>query len=1019
MKKLTILLLASLLALITASCDMFDDSDIRDSISKLESRVSSLEEQMNSANGNISGILEIVNSIKGKEMVSSVSETDNAWTITFANGKVVTISKVHSPVVGIKQDSDGVYYWTLDGNWLLDGNGNKMPVSGKDGNDGNDGKDGKDGNDGNDGQNGSDGITPKLKIEDGFWMVSTDGGATWTKLSKATGEDGKDGESFFSKIEEDELHVYLTLTDGSVLVLPKSDILTILDRVQSIQYVPDFEDGKITVNSVQLYCWPEAVFIDQPTEITYQILPAQYAGKIAEQIRSFYVDNDWAGIFTQEVNENLDEISGPEWRALLKKYGKPGSIAAWFDVRQVSTRAGGERDLNCGMKIIDIVSADDNSGEITFKVLPVNIASENFAASGLTPMYDIGLTDSKGAYIAGWSPLDGWTEAGRFRAEDPYNINKTLTMPVWNLLDLQAWQGRSAFAVQLRMYQLQNREISGLDENGRQVYKDYENELASAFTALYPDVTPVELLPDPYIPDENGELLPVNDGEEHQYLPYNALRQNGTENEPGYRSILYGLTPAFQIGGSTVSAAEAYKMGYLLFDIELAWDSFTYSDNSLEDLVIGTGQVYAEVEMNPYKSEEERRAAIGGTVTGRYTLTSPFGKKTISGTVEITDAPGSPDDPDLPGPDAGYDFLHNSNYTFNSKMGDGSFIQKYDFASNDGRVEWWTRVNPAYYTRPASNSPGSMDRISFRHALADYATAAIDLASLAFNVVDCNDRILSDQELEDAGLEVKFEYADDALGAKLLPASSQTAELRYYKDLWQGNTSLLFRTNEMPFIPVKASLFKKTGNSSVELPTRFSTPRASVEYPSDILDYSSFAVVNWLPFGEITCEDVRIVLNGHKQYRIPLAQSINLKDSRPGGISYNVIENGQWVTGNVSSWDISKGTYSSSDGKDPNGYIDGISSKDAYHLGDLEFDMEAIKAKVSGDLRRLISFVYSYNGKDFSMTPMDGATPYLSFDYYSGIQFNGSISIPVHVELPNPWQPALVANYTINIVSEE
>ena len=44
------------------------------------------------------------------------------------------------------------------------------------------------------GQPGQDGVTPKLKIENGYWWVSYDDGNTWTQLEKATGEDGKDGQ---------------------------------------------------------------------------------------------------------------------------------------------------------------------------------------------------------------------------------------------------------------------------------------------------------------------------------------------------------------------------------------------------------------------------------------------------------------------------------------------------------------------------------------------------------------------------------------------------------------------------------------------------------------------------------------------------------------------------------------------------------------------------------------------------------------------------------------------------------
>ena len=98
------------------------------------------------------------------------------------------------PVIGVRKDTDGCYYWTLDGEWLTDEKGNKVKAQGtdgKDGVDGEDGNDGADGEDGTDGTNGKDGITPQLKIENGRWMLSMDDGKTWTDIGQATGADGK------------------------------------------------------------------------------------------------------------------------------------------------------------------------------------------------------------------------------------------------------------------------------------------------------------------------------------------------------------------------------------------------------------------------------------------------------------------------------------------------------------------------------------------------------------------------------------------------------------------------------------------------------------------------------------------------------------------------------------------------------------------------------------------------------------------------------------------------------------
>ena len=122
----------------------------------------------------------------------------------------------------IQSDVDGIYYWTLDGEWLLDNNGNKIKAEGRDGKDGADGKDGK------------DGITPQLKIENEYWYISYNNGATWTELGKATGEDGQDGtdgingqdgDSMFEDVTYDDDYVYFTLTDGTVITIPRASLL--------------------------------------------------------------------------------------------------------------------------------------------------------------------------------------------------------------------------------------------------------------------------------------------------------------------------------------------------------------------------------------------------------------------------------------------------------------------------------------------------------------------------------------------------------------------------------------------------------------------------------------------------------------------------------------------------------------------------------------------------------------------------------------------------------------------------
>lgn len=155
-------------------------------------------------NTNISSLQKIVEALQDNLSISKVEQISDGYIIHFSDGSTATIkngkNSEDAPIIGVKKDTDGIYYWTLDGEWLTDEKGNKVKAQGTDGKDGvdgedgNDGVDGEDGVDGTNGKDGKDGITPQLKIENGRWMLSMDNGKTWTDIGQATGADGKDGE---------------------------------------------------------------------------------------------------------------------------------------------------------------------------------------------------------------------------------------------------------------------------------------------------------------------------------------------------------------------------------------------------------------------------------------------------------------------------------------------------------------------------------------------------------------------------------------------------------------------------------------------------------------------------------------------------------------------------------------------------------------------------------------------------------------------------------------------------------
>ena len=227
----------ALMMLAFAGC--YDDTALWDQIKDHEARILKLETLCNQMNTNIASIQTIVNALQDKDYVTNVAPIkengkETGYTITFSKSGSVTIyhgqdgkdgangqdgkdgKDGYTPVIGVKQDGDGAYCWTVDGNWLTDAAGNRIPTTGKDGADGSD---------------GANGITPQLKIEESYWYISYDNGRSWEMLGKAVGEDGVDGadgkdgengDSFFKSVTQDDENVYITLADGTAFILPKA-----------------------------------------------------------------------------------------------------------------------------------------------------------------------------------------------------------------------------------------------------------------------------------------------------------------------------------------------------------------------------------------------------------------------------------------------------------------------------------------------------------------------------------------------------------------------------------------------------------------------------------------------------------------------------------------------------------------------------------------------------------------------------------------------------------------------------
>ena len=224
------------LALAFAACsDDYDDSALWEQVNDNTQRIEALETWQGQMNNNISALQELISTTDYITAVTPVMENGEeiGYTITFLHSDPITIyhgkkgdkgdqgeqgeqgpqgpqgepgedgedgtdgSDGSTPVIGVKADS-GVYYWTVNGEWLLDGEGKKIPLTGED---------------------GKDAIAPQVRINPvtNKWETSTDGGTSWVSTYvQATGD------SFFKSVDAtNPNYVIFTLAGGETFTVSK------------------------------------------------------------------------------------------------------------------------------------------------------------------------------------------------------------------------------------------------------------------------------------------------------------------------------------------------------------------------------------------------------------------------------------------------------------------------------------------------------------------------------------------------------------------------------------------------------------------------------------------------------------------------------------------------------------------------------------------------------------------------------------------------------------------------------
>lgn len=214
-KTLTLLLLA---ALTLAACK-YDDSALWEQVNQnteelaaQAARIAALEAWQAETNTNIEALQTLLSTTDYITAVTPVVKdgVEVGFTISFLNTPAITIyhgtkgdkgDKGDTPQIGAAQAEDGNWYWTLNGEFLTDTDGNPIRANGTQGGQGDQGPAGDDaplpqlatGAKLNEQQITTDSQNNPIAADAIY--LSVDGGKTWTRVSGEDGEDGEKGDT--------------------------------------------------------------------------------------------------------------------------------------------------------------------------------------------------------------------------------------------------------------------------------------------------------------------------------------------------------------------------------------------------------------------------------------------------------------------------------------------------------------------------------------------------------------------------------------------------------------------------------------------------------------------------------------------------------------------------------------------------------------------------------------------------------------------------------------------------------
>lgn len=249
------LLLIAIAVLSLASCK-YDDGAIWDAVKNLEERLITLETWQKQASDEIALLKAITDESDYILSVVPVMEgdTQKGYTITFKKSGTITLlngQKGDTPLISLKQENDGNWYWTLNGSLMTDTSG--APIQ----------------------ANGTPAPTPQLKTgrqlkvasvagtwEDDAFYLSVDNGKTWNKVSGDTGS----GSSTISVSEDVENGWVIFNVNGQQITVPRYD--------ETLSLVITTDDGQVVHRGetwIMEFGSQKAFIAKKPSDVMFSI----------------------------------------------------------------------------------------------------------------------------------------------------------------------------------------------------------------------------------------------------------------------------------------------------------------------------------------------------------------------------------------------------------------------------------------------------------------------------------------------------------------------------------------------------------------------------------------------------------------------------------------------------------------------------------------------------------------------------------------------------------------------------